>query len=63
MFKKDCKKESHTRVKEPQHRYILFVLVRREEEQSVRDCKVIPGETCLSQHRLLSRDVKVKNME
>jgi hypothetical protein len=38
--------------------HIDFMLDRREVELSERDCKVIPGEACLSQHRLLCMYVR-----
>ena len=32
---------------------IDYVLCRRHEELKMKNCKVIPGEVCLTQHRLL----------
>ena len=31
---------------------IAYVLCRRHEELKMKNCKVIPGEACLTQHRL-----------
>ena len=38
---------------------IDYMLMRRQEWQMVKDCKVIPGEECLAQHRLLCVDLHV----
>ena len=40
-----------------------YILMKREEEMYARDCKAIPGESCLAQHRLLSMDLKVHSLK
>ena len=39
---------------------IDYLLVRRRELRACRDCRVFPGETCSSQHKLLALDVLFK---
>ncbi|XP_071722944.1 uncharacterized protein [Rutidosis leptorrhynchoides] len=39
---------------------IDFFLTRRRDRQECKDCKVIPGETLTTQHRLLVLDTKVR---
>ncbi len=36
---------------------IDYLLLRKDREIRVKDCKVIPGEACLPQHRLLTGDL------
>ncbi len=36
---------------------IDYLLLRKNREIYVRHCKVIPGEACLKQHRLLTGDL------
>jgi len=42
---------------------IDYVLMRRNGEVKVTDCKVIPGEACLTQHRLVCSDLRVEGVE
>ena len=42
---------------------IDYMLVRPNENVMVTNCKVIPGEACLTQHRLVCSDIKVKGMK
>jgi len=42
---------------------IDYILVRRNEGVKVTDCKVIPGEACLTQHRLVCSDLRVEGMK
>ena len=37
-------------------------IYREKEEIKIKSCKVIPGEECLTQHRLLCADLLVKEM-
>ena len=39
---------------------IDYILVRREDKRNVTNCKVILGEACVKQHRLLVMDWKIK---
>ena len=39
---------------------IDYVVCRRHEELSIKNSKVIPGEACLTQHRLLWAEVVIK---
>ena len=39
------------------------ILVRVNEKIRLKDCKVIPEEECLTQHRLLCSDVKIMGMK
>ena len=62
MFKKDREKKipyksGGTKTK------IDFILLRKVRGIWVRDCKVIPGEACLTQHRLLRADIHVTNLK
>ncbi len=41
---------------------IDYIILRQIEKMKVKNCKVIPGEECLIQHRLLSCDLVNKNM-
>ena len=41
---------------------IDYVLLRKRQGIRVKDCKVIPGEECLTQHRLLCCDLLTKNV-
>src|SRR6218665_1505069 len=36
---------------------IDFLLVRNEDRKQIRDCKVIPGEAVVAQHRILVMDL------
>ena len=40
-----------------------YILVRVNEKISLKDCKVIPGEECLTQHRLVCSDIKIMGMK
>ena len=40
---------------------IDYILVRKEDKRLVMDCKVIPGEPVVTQHRLLVADFRMKN--
>ena len=42
---------------------IDFVLMRQSTGVVVTDCKAIPGECCVAQHRLVRVDVKIDHME
>ena len=39
---------------------IDYILVRRQDLRDLKDCKVIPGESIASQHRLLVASVECK---
>ena len=39
---------------------IYFVMTRRADLKEMRDCKVIPGEEVVSQHRLLCAVLRIK---
>ena len=39
---------------------IDFILVRSEDRKHIRDCKVIPGEAVVAQHRVLIMDLRMK---
>jgi len=42
---------------------IYYILMRRNGGVKVTDCKVIPGEACLTQHRLVCSDLRVEGMK
>ena len=42
---------------------IDFILVKPVTGQSVMNCKVIPGEACLTQHRLLRADLRLRKFK
>ena len=42
---------------------IDFILVRPLTGQSIINCKVIPGEACLTQHRLLRADLLLREFQ
>ena len=42
---------------------IDYILARKNERMMIRDCKVIPGEECLTQHRLVCSDIKITGMK
>ena len=62
MFKKDRERKI-TYKSGGAETQIDFILLRKDRELFVRDCMVIPGEACLTQHRLLKADIKVKNLK
>ncbi|KAK3876473.1 hypothetical protein Pcinc_018758 [Petrolisthes cinctipes] len=62
MFKKDREKKI-TYKSGGAETQIDFILLKREREIHIRDCKVIPGEACLTQHRLLRADLNVTNLK
>ena len=39
---------------------IDYILVRRQDLRDLKDCKVIPGESIASQHRLLVASMEFK---
>jgi len=39
------------------------LILIKSRDVKARDCKVIPGEACLTQHRLVSADLKVNNLK
>ena len=39
---------------------IDYIMIRREDLRETRDCKVIPGEAVVAQHRLLCLVLKIK---
>ena len=39
---------------------IDYILVRRQDLRDLKDCKIIPGESIASQHRLLVASVEFK---
>ena len=39
---------------------IDYIMVRKEDRKLVIDCKVIPGEPVVTQHRLLIADLRMK---
>ena len=41
---------------------IDYIMYREKEEIKIKNCKAIPGEGCLTQHRLLCADLLVKEM-
>lgn len=61
MFKKDREKRITYKSGGGVATQVDFVLERRTN-LIVRDCKVIPGEACIPQYRLLCTDLVVKNM-
>ena len=40
-----------------------YVMFQKHEEMRMKDCKVIPGEECLTQHRLLCADILIRGMK
>ena len=42
---------------------IDYIMLRQNRMIKAKNCKVIPGEECLTQHRLLCCDFKIKNMK
>ena len=42
---------------------IDYILVRRNDAMKILDCKVIPGEACITQHRLLCSDLRLDGMK
>ena len=42
---------------------IDYILMRKSEVVKVKNCKVIPGEACITQHRLLCADLCVRHMK
>jgi hypothetical protein len=62
MFKKDREKKI-TYKSGGAETQIDFLLMRKERRITFKDCKVIPGEACLTQHRLLSTSLIVRNLK
>ena len=56
------KKEEHyvTYMSGTNRAVIDYILVRRQDLRDLKDCKVIPGESIASQHRLLVASVEFK---
>jgi len=42
---------------------IDYILVRKNGGMKVTDCKVIPGDACLTQHRLVRSDLRVEGIK
>ncbi len=40
-----------------------YIMLRQSEIMKVKNCKVTPGEECLTQHRLLCCDLVIKNIK
>ena len=58
-FKK--KEEHNIRYKSyPYESQIDYILTRREDAKEVKDCKVIPGEPAVKQHRFMIADIRRK---
>ena len=39
---------------------IDYILIRRNNTSKVKDCKVIPGESIATQHRILTMDIGIQ---
>ena len=39
---------------------IDYILIRRNNISKVKDCKVIPGESIVTQHRILTMDIGIQ---
>jgi hypothetical protein len=59
MFKKDDRQKV-TYKSGGAETQIDYMLVRENGNMKVTNCKVIPGEACLTQHRLMCSDIQVK---
>ena len=55
LFKKE-KEKILTYKSEEAETQIDYILLRENQEVKLKDCKVIPGEACLPQHRLICAD-------
>ena len=42
---------------------IDYILLRQNEAVKVKNCKVMPGEECIMQHRLVCADLLVADMK
>ena len=62
MFKKEDKKKI-TYKNGYSKTQVGYILVRVNEKIRFKDCKVIPGEECLTQHRLVCSDIKIMKMK
>jgi len=62
MFKKEDKKKI-TYKNGDRETQVDYILVRVNEKIRFKDCKVIPGEECLTQHRLVCSDIKIMGMK
>ena len=62
MFKRDREKKI-TYKSGGAETQIDFILQRKASGVWLRDCKVIPGEACLTQHRLLRADLNLTNLK
>ena len=62
MFKKEDKKKI-TYKNGDRETQVDYILVRVNEKIRFKDCKVIPGEECLTQHRLVCSDIKIIKMK
>ena len=58
MFKKDREKKI-TYKSGGAETQVDYIMLKRHREMKVKDCKVIPGEACIPQHRMLVADVVV----
>ncbi len=58
MFKKSREKKI-TYKSEDKETQIDYILIKGNKQLTIKDCKVIPGESCLTQHRLLCGIVKI----
>ena len=62
MFKKEDKKKITYKNGDTETQ-VDYILVRVNERIRFKDCKVIPGEECLTQHRLVCSDIKLMGMK
>ena len=61
MFKRTGKRKLHTKAEEQKHKLIL--LLRKARGIWVRDFTVIPGEACLTPHRLQRTNLNVTSLK
>ena len=62
MFKKDREKKI-TYNSGGTETQIDFILLKKARGIWIKDCKVIPGQACLTQHCLLRADLNVTNLK
>ena len=62
MFKKENNKKI-TCKNGDRETQVDYILVRVNKKIRFKDCKVIPGEECLTQHRLVCSDINIMGMK
>ena len=62
MFKKEDQKKI-IYMNGDRETQVDYIPVRVNEKIRFKDCKIIPGEECLTQHRLVCSDIKIMGMK